>query len=91
MELAKIPCTLIKVSQNVNNLRTKEVKGYCTEVPEEGKSFGMVAPALTPGSILRAVITSPVQKLTKTETEDKKIIYTLETMNSTYTVEVSMV
>lgn len=83
----QILCVLTKLSTNANNLRTNEVKGFCTEEPKIGEQFLMTADSLTPEANIRVVITSPIQKLAKKETVNSKVIYEIETLNSSYRVE----
>ena len=70
-------CKLIKVSRPEDlggGLRTDEVEGCASKLPEEGDSFSMAATPLTTGMDIRAIETNRVRKVT---VEGKK--YTFET------------
>lgn len=57
--------TLIKMSDNPNALRTKEVEGYTVNPPEAGSRFRMFADGYSDPSMLRLVETSVVKESTK--------------------------
>lgn len=79
-----IPCKLIKLSNNENELRTNEVEGAFMNPPVEGRSFVMFAEAMVEGSLARMIATSRVTKLDIAPKE-----YVFHTENSQYRVELT--
>lgn len=69
---------LVKLASNHSNLRTNEIEGKCTHIPEVGESFVLFAPALEGGDF-RMIQTTPV---TLCEYNDKK--FSFQTKNSSY-------
>ena len=79
---------LIKISANVNMLRTKTVRGEIPGLPEVGKPIVLTSPSLSAvpkGRVgVRVVTTSPVQSIVKLG----KGHYECETTHSIYLVKV---
>jgi len=66
-------CTLIKIESNHNNLRTNEMEGVCTDLPEVGKRFLIFGEGLEFGH--RVITTTRVQEVEG---------HVFRTKNSTY-------
>lgn len=75
---------LTKIESTHTKLRTNEVEGFTIELPEVGKSFGMVSESLSDKMEGRLVTTSLIQELDK-----KDSVYTFKTKNSIYRLDVS--
>ena len=75
---------LTKLSNNDNNLRTKEVIGRTDNLPVVGHSFVMISRPLDPAADIRRIETSRVKEV---EYDDIGA-YTIKTENSTYLIEV---
>ena len=75
---------LVKISSTHNNLRTSEIEGHCTSIPQVGYTFTMFAPPLESGNI-RNIWTTHIKTCDYNEAEKK---FTFTTQNSTYTLDV---
>lgn len=75
---------LVKIKSNHQNLRTDEVVGKTTHIPEVGEGFTMFAPPLEAGSF-RTVFTTEVQECRYDEVARK---FNFKTLNSEYDVYV---
>ncbi len=73
-----IPIRLKRVASSHNNLRTDELIGVLAFIPMVGECIHVVADPLDPMMSVRAVATSPVQRI------EGAIYYT---ENSTYEIE----
>jgi len=74
---------LTKLSDNENNLRTKEAIGYSHNPPKQGDSFAMVGDPLET-EIGQRVITTSIIITIEDMLDNKQIFHTL---NSTYSLE----
>lgn len=76
--------TLKKIESSHDNLRTDEVYGFATLMPEEGSGFMMFSKSLTGDDLARVIKTS---KITSVENVgDDEIVF--RTQNSTYLIQV---
>ena len=78
---------LTKTSDNVNELRTKEIVGYAPKLPETGYSFIMFSQALETQDPLavRHIHTSPVAVIS-VGSENGTVVF--RTVNSEYKLEI---
>lgn len=78
----------VKLTQketNYDRMRTKEVVGKTTHIPEVGEIFLMFSESLTPGGLFRTVNTSKIETCGWFPQERK---FVFRTQNSVYEVEV---
>ncbi len=78
---------LTKLSNNHNNLRTKEVIGSADKLPVVGERFVMTSRPLDQGASVRLISTSPVTGIYHDFNLHSEL-YTIKTENSTYLIEV---
>jgi hypothetical protein len=71
--------TLRKIHSTHNNVRTAEMKGEFPLLPNNGRSFVIYGESIDPNGSLRAIHTTPVGKIEKTNDG-----YLFETRNSKY-------
>ena len=83
MKKALYHVKLTQLLSNHNNVRTKEILGYCSGVPTKGKRFVMSAPPLDKSKEIRVLTTTTLKSVRK----DGKT-YHFETQNSKYKLEV---
>ena len=75
---------LTKLSDNKNALRTNEIEGKFEHLPKVGQSFTIIGEPLKKGMLCRLVMTTAVEELLNPEYG----VYILNTVNSTYRLEV---
>lgn len=75
---------LKKIESTHNNLRTDEIEGHTTHIPEVGHGFVLFAPPLEYGN-MRTVFTTPAKEVSWVET-DRKFLF--QTQNSKYELTV---
>lgn len=75
-------CKLTKLSDNENELRTKEVVGEFMTPPKIGSSFVMFAESIHPDGFARMIATSRIMEIDCGLAE-----CTIHTENSTYKLE----
>jgi len=80
-----IDVKLTQLESTHDNVRTKEIVGFCFELPKVGRRFTMFGESLDKRLDIRMLNTSPVRKITKR----KNILY-LKTENSSYKLEVAL-
>jgi len=73
---------LVRIASNHQNLRTSEIIGKTTHIPQVGENFLMFAPPLESGSF-RTVCTTEVKTC---EYDEAKRKFSFTTLNSTYEV-----
>lgn len=76
----KYTARLVLLNSTHKPLRTSEVRGTCTELPQVGSSFHLSAPPLDLPWGTRHVITSEVKEVSHGQMD----CYTFKTLNSTY-------
>ncbi len=74
---------LKRIESSHSNLRTNEMEGKCTHIPEVGHGFVIFGESLTKGKefMFRKILTSEVQECSYVEKERK---YIFQTLNSKY-------
>ena len=75
---------LVRIKSNHKNLRTDEIEGKTTHIPQVGERFMIFAPPLESGSF-RTVVTTEVQECVYDEHLRR---FAFKTMNSEYEVYV---
>ena len=75
-----INCKLIRMLSNHQNLRTDEVIGKITELPQVGHNLHLIGESIDPNKYYRDIQTSEIQ--TVQYNKNKEYIFT--TNNSTY-------
>jgi len=76
---------LEQIESSHNNVRTKEMEGKCTHIPEVGYGFIIFGKSLTPGLPFRRISTSEIQECSYVE-KDRKFLF--QTLNSKYELTV---
>lgn len=76
---------LKKIESTHNNLRTNEIEGKTTHIPEVGHPFQIFGESLTEGNDFRCVTTTEVKE---SEYKEDSRIFTFKTLNSLYELEI---
>jgi len=76
---------LKKIESTHNNLRTDNIEGKTTRIPEIGHPFQLFAESLTEGGDFRSVTTTKIQE---SEYKEDSRTFVFKTLNSLYELEV---